>query len=426
MAGPMRRRMAAKIVAMNMRPQRIALVAIVLLLLAGGAAWWWRSASPDPSASSQHAGEIARSESSTMRPASKKMEAVARIDALIAACKRDVATAFNVRVLELRQKQDAPSQVAYALGVPRDPSVDFDRMPPDEQQRIMSERQNEVRDALLRAAELAPADADVLWLAAGRCGNGHECRSVQNALLAAEPDNMAVWLWEVHWAKQRGDTDAVRIAFERAAAATRYDVHAGATHEAVLQGYAGLTMPASCQRAEVKLANAFMREMTGAPENTVENGMLDHALALAAVNANVSRPPYNDIRQPCTPSLNDAITPTLRETCKRIQTRMADGDRLMDQVIANQVMIELTADSADSAAWRERYRRNRWLMEQQQDPAILSTYRIDDYADGEVRRMQVALEAAGRWPPPADWLPANDRDRSLILTGRPPPEKQRR
>jgi hypothetical protein len=105
---------------------------------------------------------------------------------------------------------------------------------------------------------------------------------------------------------------------------------------------------------------------------------------------------------------------------------MADGDRLMDQVIANQVMIELTADSADSAAWRERYRRNRWLMEQQQDPAILSTYRIDDYADGEVRRMQVALEAAGRWPPPADWLPANDRDRSLILTGRPPPEKQRR
>ena len=35
------------------------------------------------------------------------------------------------------------------------------------------------------------------------------------------------------------------------------------------------------------------------------------------------------------------------------------------------------------------------------------------------------LAKAGRWPPPADWLPKNERARSLILTGRPPPEKKR-
>lgn len=405
-------------------PPRIALVAIVLLLLAGCAAWWWRSASSHPSTSSHHVGQAAGQPGSTKKPAARNKAAIARMDALMAACNREVVTAFNARALELRQQQDAPSQVAYALGVPVDPSLDWE-LRPDEYQSGMAKRQNEVQAALLRAAALAPADADVLWLAAARCGGGDECLSVQKALLAAEPDNMAVWMWEMHRAKQRGDIEGARIAFEHAAAATRYDLHSGATHEAMMDGYAGLAMPASCQSAE-KLANAFMREMTGAPENTVETGMLDHALALAAANGNLSLPPYNDVRQPCTPALNDAMTPTLRETCKRIHTRLADGDLIMDQIIATQVMVQLTADSPESAEWRERYRRNRWLMEQQMDPRIQSLYRIEDYAEGEIQRMQATLEAAGRWPPPADWLPANENDRSLIQTGRPLEEKKRK
>jgi len=410
---------------MKIPPQRIALVALVVLLLAGGVAWLWRSPSLAPSASSHHAGQAVKPPGSTKDLAPGNKAAIARMDALMAACNREVATAFNARALELRKQQDAASQLAYAFGVPTDPSLDHEQRP-DEYQRGMAKRQNEVQAALLRAAALAPADPDVLWLAAARCGVGDECRSVQNALLAAEPENMAVWLWEMHWAKQRGDTEAARTAFERAAAATRYDIHSGATHEAMLQGYAGLAMPASCLRAEVKLANAFMREMTGAPENTVETGMLDHALALAAVNGNLSLPPYNNVRQPCTPALNDAMTPTLRETCKRIHTRLADGDTLMGQIIATQVMVELTIDSPESAAWRERYRRNRWLMEQQLDPRILSLHRIEDSAGGELQGMQATLEAAGRWPPPAEWLPADANDRSLIRTGRPLEEKMRR
>ena len=409
---------------MTMPPQRIALLAIAVLLLAGGAAWWWRSASPMPSASSHLAGQTSKAPGSTKKPASRDMAAIARMDALMAACNRDVATAFNTRALELRQKQDAPSQVAYALAVPLDPSVDSERMPPDQYQRAMLERHNEIRAALLRAAALAPDDTDVLWQAATRCGSGNDCRAIQQALLAAEPDNMAVWLWEMAWARSRGDTEATRVAFERAAAATRYDIHSGATHEAMLQGYAGLAMPASCQRPEVKAANAYMRDLTGAPANTVETGMLDQALASAAVNAGVSVPPYNDIVQPCTPALNDAMTPTLRETCKRIHTRLADGDLIMDQIIATRVMVQLVADSPQSTEWRERYRRNRWLYEQQLDPRTQSLYRIEDYAEGEVQRMQAALEAVDRWPPPADWLPADERDRSLILTGRPPEEKK--
>ena len=424
MARPMRRRMAAKIGPMNMPPQRIAQVAIVLVVLVGGAAWWWRSASSNPSASSHETGQASNPPGSTKKPASRNSVAIARMDALMAACNRDVAAAFKVRALELRQKQDAPSQVAYALAVPLDPSVDVERMPPTEYQRAMLEWQDEIRAALLRAAALAPDDTDVLWQAATRCGDGSDCRAVQRALLAAEPDNMAVWLHEMAWARTRGDAEASRIAFERAAAATRYDIHAGATHEAMLQGYAGLAMPASCERQEVRVANAYMRDLTGVPANTVETGMLDQALASAAVNASVSFPPYSPIVQPCTPALNAAMTPALRESCKRIHTRLADGDTIMDQIFASKIMLQLTADSPESTEWRERYRRSRWLMEHQLDPEILSQHRIEDYADGEVPRMQATLQAAGRWPPPADWLPADENDRSLILTGHPPAKKK--
>ena len=415
----MRWRMAAKIAAMKMPPQRIALFALVLLVLVGGGVWWWHPASSKPSASSHRTGGASRTPDSTNKPAARNAAAIARMDALMAACNRDVAAAFNARALELRQKQDAPSQVAYALAVPLDPSVDVERMPPTEYQRAMLEWQDEIRAALLRAAALAPDDTDVLWQAATRCGDGSDCRAVQRALLAAEPDNMAVWLHEMAWARTRGDAEAARIAFERAAAATRYDVHAGATHEAMLHGYTGLAMPASCERQEVRAANAYMRDLMGLPANTVETGMLDQALASAAVNAGVSFPPYSPIVQPCTPALNVAMTPALRESCKRIHTHLADGDTIMDQILASKIMLQLTADSPESTEWRERYRRSRWLMEHQLDPAILSQHRIEDYADGEVPRMQATLQAAGRWPPPADWLPADENDRSLILNGRP-------
>ena len=421
----MRWRMAAKIAAMNMPPQRIALFALVLLVLVGGGVWWWHPASSKPSASSHRTGGASRTPDSTNKSAARNAAAIARMDALMAACNRDVAAAFNARALELRQKQDAPSQVAYALAVPLDPSVDVERMPPTEYQRAMLEWQDEIRAALLQAAALAPDDTDVLWQAATRCGDGSDCRAVQRALLAAEPDNMAVWLHEMAWARTRGDAEAARIAFERAAAATRYDVHAGATHEAMLHGYTGLAMPASCERQEVRAANAYMRDLMGLPANTVETGMLDQALASAAVNAGVSFPPYSPIVQPCTPALNVAMTPALRESCKRIHTHLADGDTIMDQILASKIMLQLTADSPESTEWRERYRRSRWLMEHQLDPAILSQHRIEDYADGEVPRMQATLQAAGRWPPPADWLPADENDRSLILNGRPSDKKTR-
>ena len=50
---------------------------------------------------------------------------------------------------------------------------------------------------------------------------------------------------------------------------------------------------------------------------------------------------------------------------------------------------------------------------------------MEDYAFDEMGAMQRALEAQGLWPAPAGWLPRDERARSLIQTGRPPPDPRR-
>ena len=62
-----------------------------------------------------------------------------------------------------------------------------------------------------------------------------------------------------------------------------------------------------------------------------------------------------------------------------------------------------------------------WMQEAGADPGVQSLLRGEDYMLDEMTGMQEALRAQDHWPPPADWLPADERARSLILTGRPPP-----
>ena len=50
---------------------------------------------------------------------------------------------------------------------------------------------------------------------------------------------------------------------------------------------------------------------------------------------------------------------------------------------------------------------------------------VEDSSLEEVDSLRAVLEARNRWPPPADWLPDDERARSLILIGRPPPETHR-
>ena len=114
-------------------------------------------------------------------------------------------------------------------------------------------------------------------------------------------------------------------------------------------------------------------------------------------------------------------------TCTAIATRMADSDTLIGQMFGLTVMAQLSARSADGAAWRERLRTRYWRSVQ----ILRHPHQIRDLSQiwraGEVATFDERLKAAGLDRPPPEWLPETPLPRSLVLTGRyidPPPAAQ--
>ena len=323
---------------------------------------------------------------------------------------------FNARARELALRPDPASQMAYALAVPFPEGFEVDRDDQAEYTRRWEQRQAEARRALLRAAQLAPKDPDVLWLAATQCGTAEECRAVQASLLVAEPDNMAVWMREMEWARMRNDPDAVARAIEAAATARRLDTHVGAAHEVMLDAYGDVPLPVECTTAP---ARAAMRAMTGLDQDL---DVADHALMLATLG--LSRSASNHFRLACLPGLGKTEVVGSRANCLRISERLADEGDLLQRAVALDVLVQLNVETREAARWRERYRQSRWLMAKSREPEVWKLMQLEDYSLEEVNALQAVLEATGRWPPPPDWLPSDEHERSLILTGRPPPEKK--
>lgn len=399
---------------MKTPPNRIAVVALVLLVLAGAGGFWWQWPAGASGSSVAIASPAVDSDAVTPLPQAAQVPFGQATGSLADACSRAMQAAFNARALELRDSQDAKSQVAYALAVPFGPRAKG--ATPKELQRMMIQRQAEARRAFLRAAELAPKDPDVLWLAATQCGYEEECRGVQVDLLAAEPDNMAAWQWEMAWAQMRKDPEASARAFEAAAAATRLDAHVGASHEAMLDAYDELSMPEACASAP---ARAAMRAATGYDRDL---SMVDWALMLGGLLGPIQ--PIGILRQNCLPDVVEAAGKKRRANCNAILGRLAHDGSLLERAVALDVMVQLSVGSSDAARWRERYREQRWLMEQMADPGVQSLLQPEDQSLDEANSIQAALEASDRWPPPADWLPQDERARSLILTGRPPESRR--
>lgn len=373
----------------------------------------WRSVGPDAPQRSSWNAEVAGHPSS---PSSGLQSAASAASpgANKKACEMAMVEAFNARALMLSRRKDARSQLAYALAVPFEPGFDFESSSPEAVQRMIEHRHAEAQRALLHASALAPDNPEILFLAAAQCGGGEACRKAQQALLAAEPDNMAGWLLEIGWARTRNDPDGGQRALANAAKATHYDIHADTGLQVMVEAYGDLALPAACSseqaRAELRVATGLQRDF----------GMLDHAMVLA--NANRAFPSYSVIRQQCLRQTDGGIDKARLAACRTILARVAEGDTLLERSIALVSMVELVADAPDAAAWRQRYREHLWLMEQWRDISLHSELQLEDYAMDEARTMQAVLEEDGRWPVPANWLPRDQHARSLIQTGRPPPK----
>ena len=388
---------------------------MVVLLLAGAGAWWWQATDGEPTQQAVSAPGSAPGESVAVvpRPASPGPAAIATEDET-KRCGMALRDAFNARALQLRDMQDGSSQLAYALAVPLDASVEV--MSPDAQARAMQERHEEAQRALVRAVQLSPKDPEILWFATVQCASGARCDAARQALLQAEPDNMLVWLREMAWASQRDDIVAAGLAFQRAASAPAYDAHGSVIPRVMRKAYGTLPLPLSCVDEGVQGAMQRVMGMDlGRPF-----GVFDHAMLMAA--AGTPTMALNPLRQHCMP--NAGMDSVRRSACRSVLTRLAGGDLWIERLVALDVLIQLLGDDPEAATWRERYRENRWMMTQLADSKIQALLQPEDYWDDEVRSVQAALQIAGRWPPPADWLPEEAHARSLILTGRAPQEKE--
>ena len=403
---------------MKIRAKRIALAAIAVLLIGAGT-WWWNRSIMEPV---PLPGDSARTSPGEVPVAMPRPDSAAPPVKLAGEapdpCGIAIRDAFNVRARTLAQREDASSQLAYALTVPFDPPIDIDRMDPVALRRVVEQRSDDGQRALLRAVELAPDKPDILFMAATQCSGGEACRGVQQALLAAAPENLAVWLYEMGWARMRNDPEAGERAFVNAAKATRYDTYAEIALKALVEAYGDMPMPGECSSQAGKAA---MRRFTGMDHDL---SMLDQALLMG--NSSRAIPAYNNIRVRCMPQPGIAMGPATQVGCRNILTRMADGDTLIDRAIGLGTMVQLTAEDPDASAWRERFREFRWMYANMGDSEIQRLLQPEDYWIDEVRSLRAALEVSGRWPPPADWLPDDEGSRSLIQTGHPPPPKKTR
>lgn len=402
---------------MKTPPNRVAVVALVLLVLACIGVWRWQFAETEPttqagllSAEAPAGGGMAHLDPRGSGKAPGGSEDAAK------RCSTAIRDAFSSRASALARTQDANSQLAYALAVPVDLRLDWQRMTPEAHKRAMQDRQNEEQAAMLRAATLARGDSDVLWLAANKCIGGEACDAARHALLQAEPGNMLAWLREMESAWQRGDLAAAGHAFERAASAPDHDSHAGAIKTVIGKAYGGLPVPVACASGVAQ--QALQRKMGLDLDRPF--GVLDHAMLMASASTPI--PGLSPIRQHC--MANTDTTPARRTACRTILSRLAEGDTLSERMFALDVLVQLLGDDPGSATWRERYREQQWLTQQMADTSVQSLLQPEDYGIGRVQSLQAVLEIAGRWPPPGDWLPSDERARSLILTGRPPESRR--
>lgn len=401
---------------------RIAVVVLVLLVLAAGIGWWVLRGKPgsvEPPPIEESAAREAEQE-----PGEVPAQAFAD-GPPPGPCGSALRQAFDARANALLQRQDASAQLAYAFTAPIQDLPDPERVGhvayQREYTRVALEQQSRVDAALLRAFALAPDDAGVRWLAAVYCEHDEACAAPRRALLAAEPDNTAVWLRELTWARQRGDQGGVERAFAAAADAQRFETHLGIEQEVILAAYDDLPLPAACATPEGRreLSNIGQR---GEDQDAT---MLDLALLRAHLMKFASQPGLSDLRERCKPEVFPAAGATVQDRCRKILRRLATQGSWLERTVALESLVAATAGDDDGAQWRERMREVLWMQEAGADPGVQSLLRGEDYMLDEMTAMQEALRAQDRWPPPADWLPRDERRRSLILTGRPPPESRR-
>ncbi len=411
---------------MKTPPHRIAVVGLILLVLAGAAVWRWQQGTPVEA--QRTTLDKPRQEASSRRRGSLTQEGMVAsffkafgTDNAELQAFNDCSQAKNGLIKErggqIAARTDTHSKLASALtsGFIEDSNSGGRQISGNVIEHYQAMQKNASR-RIEQAWLQEPDDPQARWLAMMRCASEETCNRVEDALTRAEPNNMVVWLQAMEHARTRGDHAAMADAFQRAAAATDFDSHAGSTVLLVVDAYKDLPTPESCLDPRVqRFMDAVSQGLAGKAGEEISQ--------MALVAETQSFPSYTALREYCTYS-QVPMEDGRRSACMRIYALMAEkGMSAMEQSLAITNAVQLANGGPDEAQWRERYRQNRWLMEHYAN-GRMQLNPLDAAVD-EMGAVRAKLQAQGKWPPPANWLPAGEGARSLIQTGRQPPDKTR-
>ena len=398
---------------MKMPPQRIALVAIVLLLLAGGAAWWWLPGAASPSPPFASKDHLPKEVTPVTRPATiDETNEASEQDGLGSAvepCEQAMREQRSRRMEALGKAADTDSRIARALLAMSPANV------PAEDEVVTG------LSMLKAAAQAAPGDAEAAWYYARYCASDGDCDATEPtaALVALEPDNLDGWLLALQLAQKRGDEAGVAKALEGGAKARYFDQRSGDSFMRATRALADLPVSPACTTPEFA---EFLRDIWRLER---QPRMEDLAMVQGMMAAMNEMRAYAQLREACGVEQVDRLGAGRGNACRSVLQRLSDGDLLIDRLIGETTMAELTADTGDGEHWRERLRKTHWVAEQVRSLKPDFDTGMRRWSEGEVPTMQSELVAVGKSLPPTDWLPSNERARSLVLTGRPPPEKKR-
>lgn len=394
-----------------MRRRTIFLLAGLVLLLVSGGGWLAHRAdpaaaaqdgpstlaAPEPSAQRAQAGsDTPPASSAAAGPGAEPAAPVA------ARCSSAWDRIERRRIAQLAAEPDADSQLAAAL-LDFAPVVDARGI-----EAMNLRRQRRLQWAL----ELAPDDPLVVTHAHRFCAGVDGCDASRTLaqLERVDPDNAWTWIAVLQRAQAAGDAAGVERALERLAGSRAARSYHGQTALRVLDRFGEPRLPDGCA------ARLLAGMEVGGPATS--SNWIDAAVGVKVLAALPSMWP---VMQACPADAGDA---RLRALCIRGLARLAGAETLFEQSIATARLVQLTAGTADGAAWRERYRNLLWLQAQVHARRLSPSGALMAWWErGEVRFYEQRLKVMDAWPAPPGWLPEDEAHRTLVLTGRLPPPR---
>ncbi len=399
---------------MDSRPTGILAAAVLLFALLGVLAWHWAPVARDRAAvvaARSATVDEASAPSSAIAPATLRarphapIEAGAAPDPLQVRCRRQRTQQLRLARERLRSPATPGQAIQHALLS----QMLALRAPP-----VDAEASARGVDSEWRAARHRwPDNLELAWSSMRNCDQTRGCdpEAEWRHLATLDPDNAAVWMEAMELATRRHDDSAYDEALHRAATAKFHDSRIGTTFLHLQPLLASLPHPDACRN------QSDVAELTGllghAPSASdwagVEASSLEFAFGI---------PAYGSLSG-CSLEA-PAMSAQRRRDCMALLPRVAAGYTLLEDNIALRFLIPLAGDGADGMALRERYRRLRWLWTQLPRTRMPKDYFSRLWADGEIALLTEAAIAQHLWPPPPDWLPADERGRSLVINGNVP------